>query len=179
MLSVIQAHDAHSITHGRGYTLTRQPYRGITRGYGEFMARYGHDHAEWVAYQPHDVTVDYEQLCQAITECPGEHFQLALSHDSYYSHHWTLQQGSGWREVPFVEAMLPVFRWDFYCMVRPYLSQSKSGWGLDLLWSSFGVPYLCDTWTMTHHQPVTSMHMEIDGVPAPEEMRRIQVRYRL
>jgi hypothetical protein len=58
MLTIIKAGDAHNIEQYGDVTVITQPYKGITRGFGEFMEHYPHTKDEWVSYQPHDVIVD-------------------------------------------------------------------------------------------------------------------------
>jgi hypothetical protein len=186
MLTVIKAGEEHSVEQCGEVSVITQPYKGITRGWGEFMALYTHDKSEWVSYQPHDVIVNYGQILSAISQSPVAMFQLALSKDSYGSHGFTYAKGrTGWHDVPFVEAMMPVFRWDFYKIVAPVMGESKSGWGLDHLWAdlhrkTYGVsPMICCNYVMKHTEPVRSQHFVIDGKTSMHEMHLIKQKYQL
>jgi len=164
-----------------GVTVFEMPYLGITRGYGEFMDLYKADpDALWLMYQPHDVVLDYNDLAMAIDSSPGNHFQLALSDDSYGSHDFLFRnKRSGWHRIPFVEVMAPVFRIDFYETIAPYMKESKSSWGLDHLWAKiYGEsPWLCCDYEMRHIQPVSSFNWEIDGKTPMQEMEYIKRKY--
>ena len=166
-----------------GVCVYNSPFVGITRGYGEFMDYHKPEpFAEWVAYQPHDVVVDYGSLIKSIESCPGSLFQLSLSNDSYGSHGFLFRNGRrGWHKVPFVEIMMPVFRRDFYNVVAPYMKESKSGWGLDHLWTHlYGEqPWLCCDYEMTHSDPITSHQWIIDGKTPMDEMEEIRIKYSL
>jgi hypothetical protein len=184
MLAVIKAGESHSVERIGQVTLITQPYKGITRAYGEFMEHYPHAPAKWVSYQPHDVIVDYGKLLEACKASPVAMFQPALTDDSYGSHDWTYQRSrTGWHDVPFVEAMMPVFRWEFYLAIARHMGESKSGWGLDLLWADihrkiYGAsPMICCDVAMAHTEPVRSQHFVIDGRTSSEEMHAIKLKH--
>lgn len=184
MIQVIKATKSPtaSITeHPCGVVVFESPYIGITRGYGEFMDLYKADaDALWVMYQPHDVTLNYEELAKAIQDCPGTHFQLSLSDQSCGSHEFLFRRGRiGWYRVPFVEVMAPVFRADFYDTIVPYMKESKSSWGLDYLWAKiYGEwPWLCCNYEMHHTEPITSQGWVIDGKTPMDEMHEIRIKY--
>ncbi|MCX7748098.1 MAG: DUF707 domain-containing protein [Clostridia bacterium] len=62
--------------------------------------------------------------------------QPALTPDSYYSHDITLQrQGHLLRYTNFVEVMAPIFSKEALLRCLYSFSQSRSGWGLDFIWS--------------------------------------------
>lgn len=184
MLTIIKAGDSHSVERMGEVTLITQPYKGITRAYGEFMEYYPHSQDKWVSYQPHDVVVDYGLLLEACKASPVALFQPALTDDSYGSWRFTYQRGrAGWHQIPFVEAMMPVFRWEFYLAIARYMPESKSGWGLDFIWARAHweiyerPPMVCCDVTMKHTEPVQSQNYVIDGRSSEEEMHAIKIKY--
>jgi hypothetical protein len=184
MLTIIKAGDAHNIEQYGDVTVITQPYKGITRGFGEFMEHYPHTKDKWVSYQPHDVIVDYAKLLEAVKASPVAMFQPALTDDSYGSWKFTYQRGrTGWHQIPFVEAMMPVWSWEFYLAIARYMGESKSGWGLDFIWARAHwdvydrPPMICCDVTMKHTQPVQSQHFVIDGRSSHDEMHALKIKY--
>ena len=184
MIQVIKATKnpvASIVEHSCGVVVFEMPYLGVTRGYGEFMDLYKADpDALWVAYQPHDVVLNYDELAKAIDDCPGRHFQLSLSDQSFGSHDFLFRKGrTGWHRIPFVEVMTPVFQADFYDTIAPYMKESKSSWGLDHLWAKiYGeYPWLCCDYEMHHTEPITSPGWVIDGKTPMEEMDYINRKF--
>ncbi|MFE1244720.1 DUF707 domain-containing protein [Fictibacillus sp. NPDC058756] len=61
--------------------------------------------------------------------------QPALTNDSYYSHHTTLQHSFYlWRYSSFVEITAPIFSQNALKLCWNTFDLNQSGWGLDLLW---------------------------------------------
>lgn len=67
----------------------------------------------------------------------GENHQLhvfapALSHDSHYTHRWSLRQANRvLREVDWVEVMAPVYDGDLFLAAAPHFEGNVSSWGMD------------------------------------------------
>ncbi|MBB3293982.1 hypothetical protein FHT39_002621 [Mitsuaria sp. BK045] len=91
-------------------------------------------------------------------------FSPSLSHDSPYSHHWMRHQPHRiYREVDWVEVMMPFYRGDLFMAARAHYQDNISSWGLD----RFMIPTLqqlrgqtrtalLDAVMASHRRPVTS-----------------------
>lgn len=59
-------------------------------------------------------------------------FSPCLSHDSHYTHRWTLQQGSAMAlPVDWVEVMMPFYRGQIFMAGAPHYAGNVSSWGID------------------------------------------------
>jgi hypothetical protein len=59
-------------------------------------------------------------------------FAPALSHDSHYTHRWSLRQANRvLREVDWVEVMAPVYHGELFLAAAPYFDGNVSSWGID------------------------------------------------
>jgi len=91
-------------------------------------------------------------------------FSPSLSHDSPYSHHWMRHQPHRiYREVDWVEVMMPFYRGELFMAARAHYQDNISSWGLD----RFMIPTLqqlrgqtrtalLDAVMASHRRPVTS-----------------------
>lgn len=90
---------------------------------------------EYVALIDDDILLSVSQINTALHLGRCERldiFSPSLSHDSPYSHHWTRHQPHRvYREVPWVEVMMPFYRGDLFMAARPYYRDNISSWGLD------------------------------------------------
>lgn len=168
------------------YRITEVPYKGLSRGFGEFMdLTYPLvEPCEWVCWLPADIEVDVEDLIEASKTAPSEFWALSLSGDSFVSHGWTRRIGSGWREVPFVD-LAPVYSFSFVVRANSLFHESKSGWGLDLLFADLNkkrtgfTAHVCDDFQMRHTKKLESQTWVIDGKSPMDELAYIKKKYRL
>lgn len=59
-------------------------------------------------------------------------FSPCLSHDSFYSHRWTLQRGSNLlNPVDWVEVMMPFYRGELFMAAAPHYAGNVSSYGID------------------------------------------------
>nr|WP_316644326.1 hypothetical protein [uncultured Roseateles sp.] len=59
-------------------------------------------------------------------------FSPCLSHDSHYTHRWTLQQGQSMAyPVDWVEVMMPFYRGPLFMAGAPHYEGNVSSWGID------------------------------------------------
>lgn len=167
--------------------LTQIAYRGLSRGFGEFMhltAGMVDAAASWVCYLPEDIEMPYHELPRACSTCPGDWFALALTPDSHTSHGWMKSNHAGWKEVPFVD-LAPVYRRPFHDWMRPHFAESKSGWGLDVLFGDrhrqvHGVgAWLYGDARQRHGKKLESQNWVIDGLTPMDELQRIRRTYSL
>ncbi len=106
-------------------------------------------------------------------------FAPSLSHDSIYSHDWTLQHpGTMLRNVSWVEIMMPFYRSDIFLAASPFYEHTISGYGLDC----FVMPIVCKALNMErvavidavaakHAKPITSnSRVYSNGLTAPQEL---------
>ncbi len=110
-------------------------------------------------------------------------FSPTLTPDSFYSFKFTLtQNNSEFREVSWVEVMMPFYRCAIIAAGEPFFSQSKSSWGID----KFAIPLLqhnlgltktaiVDTVTGTHTRPITSRNrIYSNGLTADQEASQVR-----
>ena len=91
-------------------------------------------------------------------------FSPTLSHDSIYTHRWTLSQPSRlYREVDWVEVMMPFYRGELFRAGTPHYVGNTSSWGIDkylipTLQQLLGLRHtaLLDTVMASHRRPITS-----------------------
>lgn len=110
--------------------------------------------------------------------------QPALSPDSYFTHYATLAHpGLHVRFTNFVEALVPIFSAEALAACWHTMDQSRSGFGLDLVWQTI-VPGLglrsaiLDAVQVRHTRPVGSGQLYADQEePAVVEGRRIARAY--
>jgi len=122
---------------------------------------------EYVGVIDDDILISVAQINTALHLGRSERldvFSPVLSHDSPYSHQWMRQQPHKlYREVDWVEVMMPFYRGDLFMAARPYYQDNISSWGLD----RFLIPTLqqlrgqtrtalLDTVMASHRRPVTS-----------------------
>lgn len=163
--------------------IERINYVGKYRGTGEVFNSIT-PKGDWIVFQPHDVFYKLEELLDAIKQNRSEHFQLSLSDTSYGSHYFTWKAGrTGWHYVPFVEILFPVFSRKFWDICQPYMWESKSGWGLDNIWSIlyqkhyYSLPMICYDYTFDHVEPIKSQNWLIDGKTPHQELEYIKKKY--
>lgn len=186
-LHVIQAYHKNEEIETEDYRVTRIAYKGFSRGYGEFMELTSHlAEGKWIAFQPHDVGLSYEELLNACKNAPTNLFQIAVADESDTVWKFLKKNNkTGWHEVDFVEVMTPVFKKEFFDICKPTFSESKSSYGLDFLWARMHInhygkkPSVCYDYTMTHPGPVTSGKWLIDGKKPSQELKAIKRKYNI
>lgn len=97
--------------------------------------------------------------CEGLDVCSP-----TLSHDSVYTHRWTLRQPSlMFREVDWVEVMMPFYRGSLFMAGREQYRGNVSSWGIDkylmpTLQQLTGLKrcVLVDAVMASHRRPVTS-----------------------
>lgn len=122
---------------------------------------------EYVGVIDDDILLSVSQLNTALHLGRAERldvFSPSLSHDSPYSHQWMRHQPNRiYREVDWVEVMMPFYRGDLFMAARAYYQDNVSSWGLD----RFLIPtlqqlrgqtrtVLLDAVMASHRRPVTS-----------------------
>ncbi|MBT9459717.1 MAG: hypothetical protein IV097_24090 [Burkholderiaceae bacterium] len=91
-------------------------------------------------------------------------FSPCLSHDSHYTHRWTLQQGQAMAHpVDWVEVMMPFYRGQIFMAGAPHYAGNVSSWGIDkylipTLQKLLGMERtaILNTVVASHVRPVTS-----------------------
>ena len=171
------------------YRVHHIPYRGFSRGLGEFMELTRplvEGEFPWIMIQPADNEIDYDEAVKACQESPYHYFGFGLTDDSYasFAHVYRGAQLEGWREVPFYDHGM-FFSYEFYQVIAPHFWESKSHWGLDYL-TAFLHRNLYGTTcglycgaTMRHTQPICSNTFIIDGKRPDQELDWIRRKYRL
>jgi len=162
------------------------PYQGLSRGFGEFMEKTWHlvEECEWVMWQPADIEMDYADLLKACESAPSEFWSLSLSRESPVSHGWTHRMGSGWREVALVD-LAPVYSFALAVEASRHFQESKSGWGLDLIFAEMNRKrtgfraHVCDDFEMRHTKELESQGWVIEGRSPMQELEAIKLRHGL
>jgi len=160
------------------------PFRGFSRGFGEFMEKSWAlaEPAEWICWMPADIECNMEDMLKACESAPSEFWALSLSADSPVSHHHTRRMGSGWREVPLVD-LAPVYSWAMAVEASRHFHESKSGWGLDLIFAEMNrkrtghCAHVCDDYEMRHTKELESQGWVIEGLSPMQEMEQIKRRH--
>ena len=110
-------------------------------------------------------------------------FSPVLTHDSFFSHRWMLQQPHNQiRPVKWVEVMCPFYKSDIFMAASPYFKGFTSSWGFDkYLFPTIQKIYkrnntaLLDCIAATHLRPITSQEKRFsNGMTAAEEMHVIK-----
>ncbi len=114
---------------------------------------------EYVALIDDDVWIGVSDINRALHLARREGldvFSPVLTHDSHYTHRWTLQQPHRlFREVDWVEVMMPFYRGEIFLAGREYFRGNVSSWGID--------KYLMPTLQQLMRRPRTAL---IDAVAA-------------
>ncbi len=131
-----------------------EPYSGPARGdsisfekgskyHGLFDYIEGHleeiKKYELVAFPDDDLQLiagNLSRLFEIASMAGGDLTQASLDRRSFFSHDLALQRKRFlYREVDFVEVMLPIFKVEFLLEVYNYFKLNHSSWGLDFIWS--------------------------------------------
>ena len=119
---------------------------------------------EYVALIDDDILMSVGDVnrCLHLGRCAGlDVFAPALSHDSDYSHSWTLRQPNRmYREVDWVEVMMPFYAGEVFLAGAPEYDGNISSWGID--------KYLIPTLQQLAKRPRTAI---IDAVMAGHHRR--------
>ena len=119
-----------------------------------------------------------------LARCNGiDSFSPALSHDSEYTHRWTLRQPSRlYHATDWIEVMMPFYRGALFLAGAPYYEGNVSSWGID----KYLMPTLqrllhmertvvIDAVMATHVRPVTSgTKVYRNGLTAEQEKQRMK-----
>lgn len=138
-----------------------------------------------------DIEADTEQVADLFNVFHENRLwiaQPALTRDSYYSFElFRCKKGRLLRFVNFVEAQMPVFSKWALKIVRGTMGESKSGWGIDLIWPKLlNYPLhkmaVIDAVSMYHGREVKSgpMYTEVlpkMGIVVTEELEKIKRKY--
>lgn len=122
---------------------------------------------EYVSLIDDDVLLSVSDINRALHlgRCEGlDSFSPVLSHDSVYTHRWTLRQpGRFYRPVDWIEVMMPFYRGELFLAGRAHYAGNISSWGIDKYlmptlqqiggWSRTA---LLDAVMASHRRPVTS-----------------------
>ena len=129
-----------------------------------------------------------ENVERMFSLCLAHRFELAqpaLSLDSYVGHLITLaNRNFVFRYTTFVEIMAPCFSAPFLRRCRPTFGANISGWGLDLLWSSWVSHWsriaILDVATVRHTRPMGGPSYQIvreSGRNALDECEALKKEY--
>jgi hypothetical protein len=90
---------------------------------------------EYVSLIDDDIIIGVSGINQALhlARCTGlDVFSPCLSHDSHYTHRWTLRQGHAlFHRVDWVEVMMPFYRGSLFLAGAPHYLGNVSSWGID------------------------------------------------
>lgn len=122
---------------------------------------------EYLSLIDDDIVLGVSDINRALHlgRCEGlDCFSPVLSHDSRYTHRWTLRQPNRlFREVDWVEVMMPFYRGALFMAGREHYRGNVSSWGIDkylmpTLQQLGGWPRtaLIDAVMASHRRPVTS-----------------------
>jgi hypothetical protein len=122
---------------------------------------------EYVSLIDDDVVLGISDINRALhlARCTGlDVFSPSLSHDSEYTHRWSLQQGQRLsRPVDWVEVMMPFYRGEIFRAGQAHYTGNVSSWGIDkylmpTLQQLLGKTRtaLLDAVAATHNRPITS-----------------------
>jgi hypothetical protein len=122
---------------------------------------------DYVALIDDDIILGVSDINRALhlARCAGlDVFSPTLSHDSDYTHRWTLRQPNRlYREVDWVEVMMPFYRGALFLAGRDHYAGNVSSWGIDkylmpTLQQLLGMPQtaLLDAVMASHRRPITS-----------------------
>ena len=142
---------------------------------------------EYVALIDDDILLSINDINRAlhIGRCAGlDVFSPTLSHDSEYTHRWSLSQPTRLlRTVDWVEVMMPFYRGELFLAGAPHYLGNVSSWGIDkylipTLQQLLGMTRtaLLDAVTASHRRPVTSgQKVYRNGLKASEESVRLKL----
>lgn len=105
--------------------------------------------------------------------------QPALDHRSFYSHPVTLKARKfQYREVNFIEVMMPIFRTDFLKRVIPEFLVTPSSWGLDFVYSDMALKagermIVDDRNTILHTRQIGKGVLYADGSSPEGDLRAL------
>lgn len=118
--------------------------------------------------------------------CHGLHaFSAALSHDSHYTHRWTLRRSQRvLRPVDWVEVMMPFYSGRLFLDAAPHFEGNVSSWGIDrylmpTLQRLRGLDgsFIVDAVMASHVRPVTSGQSVFrNGMTAAQEAAQLKAR---
>ena len=141
---------------------------------------------EYVALIDDDIIIAVTDINRALHlgRCTGlDVFSPSLSHDSEYTHRWTLRQPNRlWRPVDWVEVMMPFYRGDIFRAGTAHYAGNVSSWGIDkylmpTLQQLLGKTRtaLLDAIMASHCRPVTSgQKVYRNGRTAAEESAQLK-----
>ena len=143
---------------------------------------------EYVALIDDDILLGVADINRALHLARAESldvFSPALSHDSFYTHRWSLQQPHRlFRDVDWVEVMMPFYRGELLLAARENLAGNVSSWGIDkylmpTLQQLLKLPRtaLLDSVMASHRRPITSGTKRYrNGKTAGEEREAMKAR---
>lgn len=122
---------------------------------------------EYVSLIDDDILISVSDINRAlhIGRCAGlDVFSPTLTHDSAYTHRWSLSQPTRLlRTVDWVEVMMPFYRGALFLAGAPHYVGNVSSWGIDKylipsLQQLLGLTQtaLLDAVTASHRRPITS-----------------------
>ncbi|NML14168.1 hypothetical protein [Azohydromonas caseinilytica] len=141
---------------------------------------------EYVALIDDDVVLTVSGINYALhlARCIGiDCFSPALSHDSEYTHRWTLRLPNRlFHATDWVEVMMPFYRGALFLAGAPYYEGNVSSWGIDkylmpTLQQLLGTErtVIVDAVMATHTRPITSgMKVYRNGLTAEQEKQHMK-----
>lgn len=141
---------------------------------------------EYVSLIDDDVLLSVSQLNQALHIARAyqlDSFSPCLSHDSHYSHRWTLKRGNQllhW--VDWVEVMMPFYRGALFMAGAPHYQGNSSSYGIDCYLmptlqqlSGSQRTAILNTVMAAHVRPISSGNKVFkNGRTAPQERERMK-----
>ena len=149
---------------------------------GNYLETLSHNPPEYVSLIDDDVIMAISDINRALhiaRTAQLDVFSPTLTHDSYFSHRWMLQQPHiQIRSVNWVEVMCPFYKFDIFMMAAPYFNGYTSSWGFDKYLfptiqkiNNRNKTALLDGIAATHFRPITSQEKRFkNGMTAFEEM---------
>ena len=152
-----------------------QAFSGKWKNIKNFFEKYGIGKYEYFWFPDPDLEIDVDSINRLFKI--AEHHQLdlcqpALTHDSFHSHDFLLQQRSGnlLRPVKIVEIMCPCFSRSALEKLIWTFDLSFSGYGLDFLWAKYIQGYVIDDIIVKHPRPQNFHYRaQLAGFPNPDD----------
>ncbi len=141
---------------------------------------------EYVALIDDDVLLSVSAINHAlhIARCHGlDAFSPALSHDSEFTHRWTLHRPHRqFHRVAWIEVMMPFYRGALFAAAALHFEGNVSSWGIDkylipTLQKLLDLPHtaIVDAVMASHLRPITSGQKVFrNGLTAMQELQRMR-----
>lgn len=158
----------------------------IFQALGDYIKHYSISSSAYISLIDDDVLISISDINRALHIAKVSKldvFSPVLTHDSFFSHRWMLQQPHiSIRSVKWVEVMCPFYKFDIFLAATPYFKGYTSSWGFDkFLFPTIQQIFnrnntaLLDCIAATHLRPITSQEKRFNnGFTAAEEMAAVK-----